>query len=729
MSLPSALSQAYRHHRLLILWGETPFALLERPPTNQALQINTWQAEAKTLPEPVYPLGHLPPLTTLSLDPTDRLEQHFAQAGVPLKVITTLADVPAQQGHNLLKLAGHLPTRQGLVLSRGELSCVFQHGDKRHLLTEARRLVEGGALLLLACRPTDDDFRAWWPLVKAALNPGAIFALTDPESTWPAEITPLNLSFAALAEDLQALQPEPLSPETATQSPASEREGNTDHIHIEQETGLAISDKAKVVQQHPQPAGASPGTPSGPPSSAAAQRCRDLQENIREAWDLIKAFEDQRRLSSDPKEKRRAEREIAELRKQLEAYEAEFEALGCEPIEAEDFGSPEPPAETATTPPVTPPDSVSLDRQPIKLSPPPPSSTDRPAKQTSAYEVQADNTGQAAPHALIMKGGGVKGLAYVGALRELEQYYPFNWFVGTSAGAIAAVLLGAGYTVDELETILAEKDFREFLDAKGLKRLTNLMFHGGLYQAETFTRWISDLLAQKLHSPTRVFFKDLPHRVTIYASVRNQRALIFDSHDPACENIEVAHAVRCSMSIPFLFTPQQEQGWDVFDGGVQNNYPVDILLRDHPQTPFIGLYLGLEIYERPPKRSGWLAITELLPIWLEATDEAAIRDYLDQTLIIDPRPIQTTDFSLTGPEKEFLLSAGRTAALKFLAKQNLLNDETLLEAAINQADETRRQVSQVRQAQTKRQWLRLAVIIGVIMGIIAAFLIVTVIPY
>jgi len=52
--------------------------------------------------------------------------------------------------------------------------------------------------------------------------------------------------------------------------------------------------------------------------------------------------------------------------------------------------------------------------------------------------------------ALIMKGGSVKGLAYIGAPRELEKYYDFDWFIGTSADAIAAVLLAAGYSAEHL---------------------------------------------------------------------------------------------------------------------------------------------------------------------------------------------------------------------------------------------------------------------------------------
>src|SRR6266850_4277764 len=119
--------------------------------------------------------------------------------------------------------------------------------------------------------------------------------------------------------------------------------------------------------------------------------------------------------------------------------------------------------------------------------------------------------------ALIMKGGGVKGLAYLGAIAVLEQRYEFEWFIGTSAGAIVAVLMGAGYTTAELTLILQNKRFKDFFDATWYQQPTNLIFHKGLHRADAFTMWLDLLLADKLKSHSRVRLSDLPYRVTVYA--------------------------------------------------------------------------------------------------------------------------------------------------------------------------------------------------------------------
>lgn len=403
MSLPTAITQSYHQGRLLVLWGVVPLPLTERPLANPTLMLNQWTARTNNLPVVALSLPHLPPLPFLSLDPTNRLTQAFQTAGVPLHVVTTRRNVPAAGQHNLLPLAGNLSTRSGVVLSRGELPDLHNDPDKNHLLTEARRIIENGALLLLGSDPTNEDFSAWWAVLAPALGHPPAFAVGELSLPWPPGITCLDLDFntvnIALWVDVPGLQMPslkgditmpnqddlqnllninerrlqilkeqkagfgslhcpphitmgiekataevnklrsqlglpPLEPEMESEatSQSPPQVGDTTYnINIQNATGLAIGDQAQVTQQGSGEVGTPPG---GQPGSTATQhptqRCEDLAENIGETQALIKDYEDQRRLANDPKAKRRAEKEIEDLRQQLSEYEAEARRLGCE---------------------------------------------------------------------------------------------------------------------------------------------------------------------------------------------------------------------------------------------------------------------------------------------------------------------------------------------------------------------------------------------------------------
>ncbi len=311
-------------------------------------------------------------------------------------------------------------------------------------------------------------------------------------------------------------------------------------------------------------------------------------------------------------------------------------------------------------------------------------------------------------YALVMKGGGVKGLAYIGALKELEKYYRFHWFVGTSAGAIAAVLLAVGYSTNELEKILSEKNFREFLDSSLTGLPINLISKGGLYEARSFTTWLDELIAARIESFEPVQLEELPKRVTVYASRRNRSALIFDKQGPNSDKA-ASFAVRCSMSIPLIFTPQRDQGMRVLDGGMQNNYPVSELLKKNPETEFIGLYLGHR-YEGTPKEPSLLS--DMLSIWTESVDVEALRIYKEKTVVIDPRPITTIDFNLSAQEKE------RAAALRFLFKNGVSNGPTESEVkqAEDKAKKLRAEVQIIRSQRRRKRWIKLSLLLLLIIA-------------
>lgn len=271
-------------------------------------------------------------------------------------------------------------------------------------------------------------------------------------------------------------------------------------------------------------------------------------------------------------------------------------------------------------------------------------------------------------NALIMKGGGIKGVAYVGVLEELLKFYTFNWYAGTSAGAITAILLGAGYTVEDLKDILGKKNFKDFKDAHILKAIFNLFTSSGLYEAESFNVWLEELLAKKLNTSFSVEMRDLTFRTTVFASRKDKNVQVFDSHKLDSQNSKAAFAARCSMSIPYVFIPQKIDGRNVLDGGMKNNFPVDLILKEEGAN-FVGLYLGNKTYKHEKNSVFW----DSYKVWTESSDPEILRKYKDKIIIIDPSPVSTLKFKLNDIEREFLLESGRLAAIDFLDKNNHLD--------------------------------------------------------
>ena len=113
----------------------------------------------------------------------------------------------------------------------------------------------------------------------------------------------------------------------------------------------------------------------------------------------------------------------------------------------------------------------------------------------------------------VFSGGGIKGFAYVGAMQVLEEKnYRFKRVAGTSAGAIMACFIAAGYTANEIEKILDELNVKSLLDpprpARTLPFLKwlNLYYRLGLYKGKALEKWFYKKLAAK----GILTFNDLP---------------------------------------------------------------------------------------------------------------------------------------------------------------------------------------------------------------------------
>ncbi len=204
---------------------------------------------------------------------------------------------------------------------------------------------------------------------------------------------------------------------------------------------------------------------------------------------------------------------------------------------------------------------------------------------------------------LVFEGGGIKGIAYAGAISVLEEkgvMPDIRRVSGTSAGAITATFLALGASGAQIEQILHNTQFSTFEDASlGLVRNTWRLLHRyGWYKGDVFSAWakkqiaalggdaditFSSLAAQAKEQPGK--FREL---YMIGTDLSAQRATVYSfEHTP---DMPVWQALRISMSLPLVFASVTE-GHDVrIDGGLSWNYPIDLF--DHPS--YMGNTAGKE---------------------------------------------------------------------------------------------------------------------------------------
>ena len=294
----------------------------------------------------------------------------------------------------------------------------------------------------------------------------------------------------------------------------------------------------------------------------------------------------------------------------------------------------------------------------------------------------------------VFEGGGVKGIGLVGAISVIEAAgYEFVNLAGTSAGAIVATLLAAGYHADELKQTINGIDFSTFEDPDLIGRIPYLgalvdeIFNKGLYKGDVFLNLMRELLDKKgIHT-----FRDLIQpefanedryrfKVRVVASdISRRRMLVLPQdildYDMAPEDLEVALAVRMSMSIPFFFEPVKLKNSYIVDGGLLSNFPVELFDSDGPpEWPTFGFKLVLapqanlsQMVEYPINGP----ISELAAVFFTAMEAHAAyylsNDKFVRTIAIDTLDVGGTDFNLTPDKKEALYKSGVQAANTFLA--------------------------------------------------------------
>ncbi|MCA1009655.1 patatin-like phospholipase family protein [Halobacillus halophilus] len=287
----------------------------------------------------------------------------------------------------------------------------------------------------------------------------------------------------------------------------------------------------------------------------------------------------------------------------------------------------------------------------------------------------------------VFSGGGMKALAFIGALEELEeQGYQFSRLAGTSAGSILASMTAAGYTSKELKEKLKSLSFESLVDLPIAERLFPyskwflLYFRMGLYKGNRLECTIEEWLEEK---GVRTF-ADLPSGSLkiVCSDLSIGRIIVIPDDlkrvygiDPA--TFSVAKAVRMSSGLPYFFMPIKLHGKNgkslIVDGGVLSNFPIWIWegKEGRRKRPIIGLKLSDPPSQLPAQkiRNAIQMFHALFKTMQQAHDARYISHSKSKDIIfISVKGYDTTDFHLSNQEKEDLMKIGRVHAAEFLKR-------------------------------------------------------------
>lgn len=238
---------------------------------------------------------------------------------------------------------------------------------------------------------------------------------------------------------------------------------------------------------------------------------------------------------------------------------------------------------------------------------------------------------------LVLSGGGAKGLTHIGIIRALEENgIPIDYIAGTSMGAIVGSLYAMGYSPDDMEKLLKSDDFKrwytgsiegkyiyyfnrnpptpEFLNIKvslkdPLRQVRPRFLPSSVVDPLQMNLAFLELYAQSTAACHKDFNRLFVPFRCVASDVYNKKPIIFRKAD-------LGDAVRASMSFPAMFKPIEIDSILAYDGGIYNNFPVNVMNEDfHPD-----IIIGSVVSSNPGKPKEGDIMGQLENMIMQKTD-------------------------------------------------------------------------------------------------------------
>lgn len=291
---------------------------------------------------------------------------------------------------------------------------------------------------------------------------------------------------------------------------------------------------------------------------------------------------------------------------------------------------------------------------------------------------------------LVLSGGGAAGIAHIGVLKALEERgIPIDYITGTSAGALVGSLYACGFSPEEIEKYVLSEDFQLMTSGKLNPEKQFLIRKEDINANVLSFSFSRDSILKKsiplnLVTPSLLDFEmlrilgltsaskfnDFDHLFVpfrcVASDIVNKKSVVFSKGN-------LNEAVRASMTFPLYINPIKIDKVILFDGGLYNNFPVDVMYKDfHPD--FI---IGSKVADNPKainERDFIGLINEMM------TTPTNFQLPCNEGIIIEPRTeVGTFDFDLVKQaiEDGYLAATKQLDSLeKFILKKTTKEELT-----------------------------------------------------
>ncbi len=286
---------------------------------------------------------------------------------------------------------------------------------------------------------------------------------------------------------------------------------------------------------------------------------------------------------------------------------------------------------------------------------------------------------QAQKVGLVLSGGAAKGLAHVGVLKALEENgIPVDYIVGTSMGGIIGGCYAAGMSPDEIEQMVLSEHFLRWINGLpetgynyyyhrsdetpqflklnlALDSTLNFRFNSSIASDVSLNFALAEKMAQASVISNNNFD-------SLFVPLRVIAADIFTQSEVVISKGLLSDALRATQTVPFFYNPIRVDGKYLFDGGVYNNFPVDVAVREFKPDVLIGVNVSSKIYDEYPYDNDEKLISRsLLLLLLDKSDPSQIPE---RGIYIQPNLKGFTSFDF-GRAKS-LIDSGYTQTIRQL---------------------------------------------------------------